>query len=129
MQREREKRENGTREKREREREERTGREGERENREREREHLQEKKMSSSEIFIQPSSVSFTFGSFDYICNQVALSSCALVSSSGVPIEPKCYSKNIQIGSNFLVFEPGEFDLCCSFSSLSLSLSLSPFFS
>jgi hypothetical protein len=49
-----------------------------------------------------PMDVSFTFGSFDYFCNQVVMPFCALV---GEKIEPKCYARNIDIGGN-LLFQP-----------------------
>jgi len=51
-----------------------------------------------------PMDVSFTFGSFDYFCNQVVMPFCALV---GEKIEPKCYARNIDIGGN-LLFQPGK---------------------
>lgn len=45
-----------------------------------------------------------TPGSFDYFCSQVTLPICPLVGpSSG--IEPKCYSRNIELG-NSLIFQP-----------------------
>ncbi|KAI9034465.1 chitin synthase III catalytic subunit [Hyaloraphidium curvatum] len=44
----------------------------------------------------------FKFGSFDYFCNQAALTVCPLV---GAQIEPECYARNVEI-SNQLIFQP-----------------------
>ncbi|KAJ3293202.1 Chitin synthase, class 7 [Borealophlyctis nickersoniae] len=48
--------------------------------------------------------LAFRFGSFDYICNQIALSFCPLVGPD-TGVEPSCYSRNIEIGGT-LIFEP-----------------------
>lgn len=45
----------------------------------------------------------FKFGSFDYFCNQAALTVCPLVGSQ---IEPECYARNVEI-SGQLIFQPG----------------------
>jgi hypothetical protein len=45
----------------------------------------------------------FRYGSFDYFCNQAALTVCPLV---GLQIEPECYARNVEI-SNQLIFQPG----------------------
>ncbi|KAJ3302205.1 Chitin synthase, class 7 [Kappamyces sp. JEL0829] len=51
-------------------------------------------------------SPSFTFGSFDYFCNQIPLALCPLVGGpNGEGMESQCYSRNIDI-NGFLVFEP-----------------------
>ncbi|KAJ3040676.1 Chitin synthase, class 7 [Rhizophlyctis rosea] len=46
----------------------------------------------------------FKFGSFNYFCNQIALSMCPLVGPD-TGVEPSCYSRNIEIAST-LIFEP-----------------------
>ncbi|KAJ1555210.1 Chitin synthase, class 7 [Cladochytrium tenue] len=57
-------------------------------------------------------STAFAFGSFDYLCSQVALPACPLLGSSrisagGPGSEPLCYSRNINVVGGLLVFEPG----------------------
>ena len=43
-----------------------------------------------------PIPVNFKFGSFDYFCNQIALTMCPLVGGqNGNGMEPACYSRNI----------------------------------
>lgn len=55
--------------------------------------------------FLVSTPVYFSFGSFDYFCNQIALPLCPLVGSSPVK-EPLCYARNIDLGSGFFLFEP-----------------------
>lgn len=54
-----------------------------------------------SALYTVAAPVGFTFGSFDFICSQVGLSLCSLVTNR----EPTCYSRNIDINS-LLIFEP-----------------------
>jgi hypothetical protein len=49
----------------------------------------------------------FSFLSYDGICDGVALVVCPLLGDSGLGIEPKCYSRNVEINST-LIFQPGE---------------------
>ncbi|KAJ1547438.1 Chitin synthase, class 7 [Cladochytrium tenue] len=56
---------------------------------------------------VQPANVAFSFGSFDYICSQVALPICPLVGTTLGGVEPTCYSRNIQVAGGMLIFEPG----------------------
>ncbi|KAI8926393.1 chitin synthase III catalytic subunit [Entophlyctis helioformis] len=53
--------------------------------------------------FVYSAPVPFTVGSFDYVCNQLALPLCTLVGDSNQ--EPLCYSRNIEIAGT-LIFEP-----------------------
>lgn len=50
-------------------------------------------------------STSFSFGSFNWVCNSVPLSVCPLTAGRIDNIEPQCYARNINIG-NLLVFQP-----------------------
>ncbi|KAI8898589.1 chitin synthase III catalytic subunit [Globomyces pollinis-pini] len=51
--------------------------------------------------YIVAAPVPFSFGSFDYFCNQIALPFCPLINGGK---EPACYARNIDIG--LLIFEP-----------------------
>ncbi|KAJ3166771.1 Chitin synthase, class 7 [Irineochytrium annulatum] len=50
-------------------------------------------------------STAFSFGSFNFFCNQAALTVCPLVGPPG-GVEPRCYSRNIEIVGGTLIFEP-----------------------
>ncbi|KAI8851418.1 chitin synthase III catalytic subunit [Chytridium lagenaria] len=54
----------------------------------------------------QRPNITFTFGSFDYFCNQVPLTVCPLVGAPEGGIQPSCYSRNIEIIGGMLIFEP-----------------------
>ncbi len=39
----------------------------------------------------------FSFGSYSFICDEVAMVVCPLLGSSGLGLEPICYSRNVEI--------------------------------
>ena len=47
----------------------------------------------------------FSFGSYDSICAEVAMVVCPLLGSSGLGLEPVCYSRNVEINKT-IIFEP-----------------------
>ncbi|KAJ3108565.1 Chitin synthase, class 7 [Phlyctochytrium planicorne] len=53
----------------------------------------------------QASNIPFTFGSFDYLCNQVALPVCALLGPNG-GVEPNCYARPLELLAMKSIFEP-----------------------
>lgn len=55
-----------------------------------------------------PYSVSFSFGSFNWACNQVSLPLCPLIGSE-VGVQAECYARNIELGSGNIFFQPGTF--------------------
>ena len=46
------------------------------------------------------------FGDFTALCQRAALVVCPLLQSEN-GVEPNCYSRNVQLGSQ-LIFQPGE---------------------
>lgn len=46
------------------------------------------------------------FGDFTALCQRAALIVCPLLQSDN-GVEPNCYSRNVQLGSQ-LIFQPGE---------------------
>lgn len=46
--------------------------------------------------------MSTAFGSFDWLCESVSMPLCPMMA---VPIEPNCYSRNIEV-NGMLIFEP-----------------------
>jgi hypothetical protein len=46
------------------------------------------------------------FGDFTALCQRAALIVCPLLQSEN-GVEPNCYSRNVQLGSQ-LIFQPGE---------------------
>lgn len=54
------------------------------------------------------STMGFSFGNFDRICETAALIPCAMLAdSTGTGIEPVCYARNVEINGTIL-FQPGE---------------------
>lgn len=53
---------------------------------------------------------------FDSFCSQISLPICPLV---GNQLEPTCYSRNVELGPDALMFQPGiSFDLNYSWINL-----------
>ncbi|KAJ3218906.1 Chitin synthase, class 7 [Dinochytrium kinnereticum] len=53
----------------------------------------------------QAASIPFSFGNFDFLCNQVALPLCPLLGPNG-GVEPLCYARPLDVIANKTIFEP-----------------------
>ncbi|CDR87297.1 related to CHS7-control of protein export from the ER (like chitin synthase III) [Sporisorium scitamineum] len=49
--------------------------------------------------------MSFSFGSYTSICDEVAMVVCPLLGTSGLGLEPVCYSRNVEINKT-IIFQP-----------------------
>ncbi|PWY98260.1 hypothetical protein BCV70DRAFT_165255 [Testicularia cyperi] len=47
----------------------------------------------------------FSFGSYDSVCDSIAMTVCPLLGDSGLGLEPICYSRNVEINST-IIFQP-----------------------
>jgi hypothetical protein len=52
------------------------------------------------------SGASFSFGSFDWVCQKASLVVCPMLGTS-TGIEPTCYARNVQLGTQ-IIFQPGR---------------------